>query len=203
MANVASIEVAMTLASAAAVMMISAFWATTQATYIKWIPADEYDFLTLLDKPPFKGASFVVNNYAAPVAVTTGQWAYYDPIFGYLRLEKIDGESRLVRDFRYLWLADRSNPAYLEPAFFLCVIPQDMGTALRPGMRDLNGCTNLPLVRDAGKAIPGLLSTTLVAHDKSGRDRWAIIRLDWHRDGLEPRAKTLSKSGGEKDRSHD
>jgi hypothetical protein len=179
--NVAATESATLLASVAVAMILPVYWIIIQSTYIQRVPPDEYSFLSLLKKSPFNGASFVVNAYAAPIAVATGQWAYYDPLLGYNRIETIDGEKRLVRDFRYLWLADRdTNTEYLRPDYFLCVIAPDIGAVIRP---DASGCSQLPLVRNAGETVPGILTTELVARDGSNRDRWAILRLDWQQPG--------------------
>jgi len=62
------------------VIFISVYWAGIQVMYARLLPPDHYSFLKELRKPPYKGKTFVVNNYAAPVAAMTGDWAYYDPL---------------------------------------------------------------------------------------------------------------------------
>ena len=57
-----------------------AYWINLQSRYVKWLPPDHYAFLKTLAEPPYRGASFVVDNYAAPVAAYTGEWAYFDPM---------------------------------------------------------------------------------------------------------------------------
>src|SRR5207249_2767978 len=66
--------------AAAAAVFFCAYWAAIQLTYIRLLPPDHFSFLKELRQPPYLGKSFVVNNYAAPVAVMAGAWAYFDPL---------------------------------------------------------------------------------------------------------------------------
>jgi len=168
------------LVSLAALIALPSYWAVLQTTIASRASATQYSFMPLLSQPPFKGASFAVGTYAAPIATATEQWAYYDSLMGYRRVETKDGKSELVRDLRYLWFADRdNNPAYLKPDYYLCITLQDIATVLDPRTRQTHGCSQLPLVRSAGTDVNGILRTELAAQDPSGKDRWAIVRLHW------------------------
>lgn len=159
-------------------------WLALQYTYLRLLPPDHYGFLLRLREPPFVGASFVSNNYAAPVAAFTGTWAYLDPEIGQGDWRLTDDGWTASQDLRYLWFADRrTNPAYRTPKYFICMMGQDLRTAVqRLQMEDggeVLGCTRLPLVKQLRDAEPGPARHRLVARDESGRDRWAIIQLDW------------------------
>ena len=101
------------LATAAALyvlLLVAMYWAKVQMVHVSLLPPTHFMFIQQLGKAPFRGASFAVNTYAAPVYAYTGEWAYYDS-----RLGDNDGgavtSQRWVpvnRDAtKYLWLADR------------------------------------------------------------------------------------------------
>jgi hypothetical protein len=175
-----AVEGGLGLASIATLAMIPGYWIAVQITYLERLPPDQYGFMKLLSRPPYLNSTFVVNNYAAPISVATQNWAYYDALIGYERVEPNEGN--IERDLRYLWLADRdTNPDYLKPDYFLCVVSQDIGTAIRPGKAAYDGCSKMPLIGAARSDSRELASADLMAIDISGRDRWAIARLNWSR----------------------
>ena len=153
-----------------------AYWAILQTTYLDRLPPDHYAFLEKLKQPPYRGASFAVNAYAAPVAAATGGWAYLDPDLGTGEVRLTDSGFRVRRDFRYLWFADKTNPTYRRPDYFLCVSYQTIRSVVRPND---NTCSLVPLVALSRGGGNRYLSHRLVAVDESGRDRWAIVKLDW------------------------
>src|SRR5258706_13817550 len=71
-----------TLVAGGLTLFVLVYWINLQSTYVKWLPPDHYAFLKTLGAPPYRGASFVVDNYAAPAAFYTGTWAYYDSMVG-------------------------------------------------------------------------------------------------------------------------
>jgi len=171
-------------------MSLAAYWLVLQSSYLRWLPPTHYAFLKVLASPPFRGASFVVDNYAAPVAAYTGQWAYMDPAIEQARLTVHGGVTRIQGSARYLWLADRSsNSAYRRPQYFLCMVPQSLATVLARIQHERGegpaypGCSARPLVQFAAKHDPLLPGFTVVALDRRGAssigfDSWAIVRLD-------------------------
>src|SRR6185436_18474814 len=52
------------------------YWIGTQAVYLRLLPPNYLSVLDELSKPPYKGKTFIVNTYAAPIAAKTGNWAY-------------------------------------------------------------------------------------------------------------------------------
>src|SRR5262249_4179376 len=149
------------------------------------LPPTEFMFIRQLASPPFRGSSFAVNTYAAPVFTYTGEWAYYDVLLG----EK-DGGTVTVRDggyqvirnaAKYLWLADRpQNQEYQGPAYFLCFQGEDLHTAVtRLKTRWSEGCSRAGPVRYASDRSQLSVAREVVAQDVSGRDSWAIVKLDW------------------------
>jgi hypothetical protein len=137
-----------------------------------------------------------VNNYAAPVAAFTGQWAYFDPAISRAVLSERGGRAHIAGDRKYLWFADRStNTEYRRPEYFLCMIPQSP-VSLRDrilrvrgqGVR-LQGCRDLPLVRLATESGKSLRGMTLVDYDRTGLEEvgfesWAIVKLEWDQASL-------------------
>jgi hypothetical protein len=175
-----------------ALLAVIAYWGAMQWSLVRLIPTEHYAFLNRLGTPPFRGASFVVNNYAAPVTVYTGQWAYMDSEISQAPTILHEGKLRLLGDRRYLWLADRdTNRDYRRPDYFLCMIPQSPGSLLgfiqriRGKGEGQPGCSDLPLVKlaaDPTHPIPGL---SLVEIDAEGPSRigfasWAIVKFDWN-----------------------
>jgi hypothetical protein len=173
------------------VLILPAYWLLVQVRYLDWMPPRHYAFLKDLAQPPFRGASFVVNNYAAPVAAYTGGWAYFDPAISQAYFEEKNGRLHLAGDRKYLWFADRNtNLEYRRPDYFVCMIAQSPAALVNRILRKYGrgrgepGCSQLPLVRlalDERQAPPGL---KLVAYDRAGMeaigfDSWAIIKLDW------------------------
>jgi hypothetical protein len=153
--------------------LLSGYWLTLQVGYTAWLDP-RATLLKELQKPQYQGASFVVNNYAAPVAFTTQGWAYFDPVIGQSELEHPTGKFYLRRDFRYLWLADkRSNPQYFWPDYYLCWPVRQLQEVF-----DRPKCQNLRIVAEA-RAGTGLLGHREVARDPSGLDAWSIVKLDW------------------------
>ena len=154
--------------------LLCGYWVTLQATYVSWLDPSA-SLLKELQKRQYQRASFVVNNYAAPIAAITKGWAYFDPTMGESKLQNVNGEFYLQRDLRYLWLADRrSNPKYLEPDYFVCwPIRQLLDPALpRPT------CQDVRVVAEA-RSGAGLLGHREIARDQSGRDGWSIVKLNW------------------------
>ena len=178
-------------AGTAAALVI--YWAILQSAYVAWLPPTHYAFLKSLAAPPYRGASAVVDNYAAPVAAYTGQWAYFDPRLGQAWLEPGESRIRIAADRRYLWLADRhTNPEYRRPRYFVCMVPQSPATVLARILRERGqgpgtlGCATRPLVRLATPGESRLPGFTLVAMDREGQGRigfeaWAIVEIDWDR----------------------
>ncbi len=180
-----SLPAAGSLAAAVlATVVLAAAWAELQATYATLLPPDQYAGIRRLRAPPFAGASFVVGNYAAPVAAMTHQWAYLDLRIGRVFTEVTPEGIVLGRDATsYLWLADRAtNTAYREPDYFMCLVRPTLRSVLATldpaGFKDPNGrCANLGLVEIAAEGI-GPFTHRLVAEDDTRRDNWAIVKLD-------------------------
>jgi len=154
--------------------LLSSYWLVLQARWITGLDP-RATLLKELEEPQYRGASFVVNAYAAPVAYITGGWAYFDPQLGKSEFRRLDGGFYQRRDFRYLWLADKhSNREYFEPDYFVCFTP--------PQLIDVIGvpekCQELRIVAEA-RAGTRLLGHREVSRDASGRDAWSILKLNW------------------------
>jgi len=172
-------------------VVVAGLWLGIQARWATLLPPDHYAFLKKLRGAPYKGATFLVGTYAAPVAALTGNWAYYDPGFptGDVALREDGFEVR--RDLRHVWFADRkTNPAYLKPDYYLCMVPQTPATtqAALPeqggGRRQFQSCLYQGLIQQDLHDAPRPLRHRLVDWDKEGQRRsnlasWAVVKLDW------------------------
>ena len=180
------------VAGCAALFVSSVFWLQIQHTYLGLLPPDHNAFLQQLADPPYAGASFAVNNYAAPEAMFTGQWAYFDPKIQSGQVTLTDSGYVLGRDMdSYLWLADkRTNPDYLEPTYFACVVQQDLGAVVDrltnpglPGFCPRLGVPGQPPVSvngdTTGPSTGWTPKTEIVARDPGPDGWWEIMKLDW------------------------
>ncbi|MBI2756442.1 MAG: hypothetical protein HYX52_07015 [Chloroflexi bacterium] len=176
-------RVAVRAASGALALLLVGVWARNQVVYLREFPPDQYTFLQQLAAPPFRGASFVSNSYSAPVSAYTGQWSYIDEQIGSGKVQLTSDGWVVDRNLdSYLWLADkRTNQAYRFPEYYLCItLPTfDSVTVLRKFPAQYESCMVQPLVRNTVNQTDGPLQNQLVARDTTGRDAWAIIKLDW------------------------
>jgi hypothetical protein len=168
-------------------------WGAIQLRYVQLFPPNHYDFLKMLEAPPYKRKSFITNTYAAPIAAATGTWAYMHNGLAGGELPFEQGRNVIVRDDTYLWLADkRENSAYDEPDFFICVTPPawpyvaDLLLESKGAARAPRGCEYHILVAAAtGKTGAGVYPPVeLAAWDEDGPAhvgyrRWAIVKLLW------------------------
>ncbi len=162
-----------------AALFLAAGWVRVQAWYVRAMPPDQYAFLKRLAKPPYRGASFVTNVYALPVAASTGEWAYKDDLVASGAVQLGPNGYLVARDpHTYLWLADRAaNPAYARPDYILLVH--------RPMLPLASAAQPVPVPQEPALAEPVVASPSpylhhrVVAQDPSGRGRWVILKADW------------------------
>ena len=117
----------------------------------------------------------VSNTYATPIAVKSTEWSYFDPKFFVEGSRRdLDGFYVTSRDWRYLWFADRSNPVYLRPRYFVCW--------MHLNFKDLVGrpepCGSLAGIAEIRKGRAPFEHRE-IARDME-RDLWSIIELDWN-----------------------
>ena len=173
------------------VIIIIWLWLSMQFSHLRSLPPNHFNVFKKLSTAPFKDASFLVNTYAAPVGVQTGQWAYMDPYIGRAIFVEIEGKKRLFGDRRYLWLSDKNNNSnYRRPDYFICLLNQNIDTALNNILHLSNpSCLDFPLVKLAADTNNPISGISLVEYDVEGSDRvgfvsWAIVKFDWD-NGLE------------------
>jgi hypothetical protein len=181
------------VASLTTFCILTSYWIGMQVSYIRLLPPNHYSFLQKLSKPPYVGKTFLVNTYSAPIAATTGAWAYLN-----VKLKStepvISGDSyKFPSDTAYLWFADKNtNPDYAHPEYFLCITMQSVSTVLQEALRRKRrgegnaGCERNQLVqlvrRGEGKFVyPALelLESDQQGPEVVGYERWAIVKLNW------------------------
>jgi hypothetical protein len=128
--------------------------------------------------------TIVANAYPVPFAVTTGQWSYLDETFasGRIAFSPSTGYGHSF-DGKYLWFADRKeNHGYAKPDAFVCLLtPNYRSASLQlTDPQNVSRCADNGMVqwtqRHAAKTWP---QHVIAARDPSGRDTWAIVKLDW------------------------
>jgi hypothetical protein len=173
---------------------ILGYWVNMQLHYLKWLPPTHYAFLKTLSQKPYSGEPFVVDNYAAPVAAYTREWAYLDPGIQQGVVQRSGSGLVLKGDDRYLWLADNdSNSGYARPRYYVCMIPQSFHTVVvglksaRGDAAPYPGCGKRGLVRLAADDDSfASMGVRLVDIDRKGGstigfEAWAIVEFDWTR----------------------
>jgi hypothetical protein len=184
---------------------IAGMWVAVQGTYLRRIPpsrvASLFHALTKIGP-----TSTVVSTYAAPVAVATGQWSYFDPAF-FHKGDSLDDRGYHVsqQDFRYLWFGDwKSNLAYRTPHYFVCWLHLNFFDVVSPTNR-----------WSCGKTLDGIgdirAGRSVFNHKELFRDQkydlWSIVKLDWdyppylrQLEGISPdervRARVVAKTDG-------
>jgi hypothetical protein len=167
-------------------LWMGGYWVLLNRSYVQFFPPDHLAFIKRFAEPPLVGKSAAVNTYAAPVAVMTGSWAYYDPNFDDGVVERhAEGYDVVSADRQtYLWLADKqTNSAYFRPDYFVCMHLPSFDLLVRrltPG-RDLTpyNCRETPIVRRIERKNQRTIENKIVAQDSSNPSSWAIVQLDW------------------------
>jgi hypothetical protein len=169
------------------------YWAAMQFRYFQLLPPDNYHFLKRLEEPPYRGKSFIVSNYAAPIAAATGRWAYLHEGLSTGNLPMHDGRYVVEVDDKYLWLADKnSNPEYRRPDYFICAMAQSIWSVnqmvrAKAGLSTIAyGCSENVLVKLAVEGPKDMVAprVRLIEADTDGPSRvgfqrWAIVQLLW------------------------
>lgn len=181
-------------------LFLLVYWFSMQLTYLELFPPDHFSFLKNLKEPRYQGASFASSGYAAPIAATTGNWAYIDPSIGSGKIDLTSSGFEFQQDLTnpgYRWFADKKqNPTYRRPDYYLSLVFPTFHHAMehlvhRVGAKFVcrhHGKTqlseypkfasNIGIVINADQN-QGILSHRVVNRDKSERDNWAILKLDW------------------------
>ncbi|WPO44276.1 hypothetical protein [Tardiphaga sp. 42S5] len=168
-----------------AIATTSLLWIKVQVYYAKLLPSNYLIFARTLTQPPFKGASFAVNNYAAVVAYYTRNWAYIDAMQKPSIDPKSDTEQRLT-DRSYHWFADwSSNSDYRYPQYYACMKMQSFDTAL--ALRDPSRSAGRFLFCDSEteKWRESPFNDKVVAADTTPARYWSIVELGKPRPRIE------------------
>ena len=124
---------------------------------------------------------------------------YFDQGWGGGVVQITERGSSMIQNLKLLWFADkRTNLDYQKPNYFLCIRRQYFhGAGIWGPYGNENpppdGCSRLPLVAMSRDVITPGSNNEVVAWDRSGRDRWAIIRLRSESQILSSRAEGQSK----------
>jgi hypothetical protein len=178
----------------------AADWVHLQLSYVALLPPTHFSFLKDLAKEPFRGASFVANTYAAPIAYFTGKWAYSDALISSGKVVRSDDGYVVDRDARtYLWLADKNeNIAYLAPDYFACLYQQNPVTAwVQVSHRQDSfklSCSTQGILQPTASS-QSLLHDKVIAIDGSPAHAWSIVKLDWdYPPFLRPKGSSTASS---------
>lgn len=157
-------------------------WIFLQISYFSNFQSKNYELLKILATPKYQSASFVSNAYAAPFAVQANQWAYLDSDFSLGRVNRTPQGYYYGIDDKYLWVRDKDNTKYKNPDYFICFLNAhfDYIAGFDPRCdRDVPLVAGILDPDSEGNAnFSSIIKPTVVAMDRSGRSRWAIVKLD-------------------------
>jgi hypothetical protein len=170
-------------------------WTSVQVYYARLFPPEQAAFLKKLESPPMHGATFAVNNYAAPVAYYASNWAYFDTqVSDGARSNRSGLERR--QDYSSQWFADASiGDQYHHPQFYVCMkMPNfDSVIALRDPRRwreRFAFCAAEPILsRD-------IFDDRLIASDDANPRFWSLVQLDPGRPRIAETTTAVSKLDG-------
>ncbi len=182
--------------------LFAAWWIAIQAADARLFPPNELAVLNALEAMTPARPTIVSNTYSGLFSVVTGRWAYLDETFsaGRTMFSPRTGYHYLF-DKKYLWVADRGNPTYERPEVFVCLIPPTYwSAAIRlAGLSRYTRCSENRVIELAQRPYKAVWPRhAIVARDPSGRDTWAIARLDWDFPpylGAKPRVEGVAAGG--------
>ena len=167
------------VAAASVSALFAAFvgsWLTLQAFIIGRLPPDRLTpMFHALQR--IEGQTTVVSTYASPVAIETGTWSYFDPVF-FTDQWSIQYPTDAVtpHDYRYLWFADRaSNESYSRPEYFVCLMHLSFYNV--GSKASWPKCGQLAGIREIRDGY-SLFEHREIARDEKN-DLWSIVKLDW------------------------
>ena len=164
-------------------VLLAVWWVAIQAADARLFPPNELAVLNAIEALAPYRPKIVANSYAGPISVVTGQWAYLDETFssGRTTFSPASGY-HYVFDKKYLWVADRDNPEYEKPDAFVCILLPTYWSAVveLTAPERLIRCADNRVVQFAeGHKENVWPHNTVIARDRSPRDAWAIVKLDW------------------------
>jgi hypothetical protein len=169
-------------------------WASVQIYSARLFPPDHVAFLRTLQAPPLHGATFAVNNYAAPVAYYAGNWAYYDTQLGTGASVAGRPANERRQDDAAQWFADANGSAqYSHPQYYVCMkMPSfDTAIALRDPTRSKSrfpSCASEPILHG------DTFDDRLVASDYPIPRFWSVVQLDPGRPRIAEVSMSVSAS---------
>jgi hypothetical protein len=153
-------------------------WIRVQVYYERLFPPDHLAFLQNLKSPQLHGATFAVDNYAAPIAYYAGNWAYFDPKIGMgVSVPDARGNER-QQDYSFLWFADKKlNAQYERAQYYVCMKMPNFDSALALSVPRRSGhrfasCATDRLLKQAN------FDDRLVLSDYLDPRFWSVVRLD-------------------------
>lgn len=181
-----------------AVTTIFLFWARVQTYYASMLPPNHLAFAKSLSQPPFKGASFAVNNYSAVVAYYAHNWASMDMLLAKPMFDPLDGKYRRLTNRKSVWFADwNSNAEYQEPKYYACMkTPSfDSALALRDPKRFGHRFVFCDSEATAWESSP--FNDRVVARDHVPARFWSVVSLGAARPMLDDTSVLVRSRGGE------
>jgi hypothetical protein len=153
-------------------------WIRVQVYYAHLFPPDHLAFLQKLKSPPLHGATFAVNNYAAPLAYYAGNWAFIDTQIGTGAFVSGKGGNERRQDYSLQWFADaKLNAQYQRPQYYACMKMPTFDSALALSSPQKYGdrfpfCASEPIMNQM------TFDDRLVISDYPIPRFWSVVRLD-------------------------
>ncbi len=165
---------------------IGAAWLNLQLEYLRAIPLDNFAFLKTLKEAPYRGSSFVVTTYAAPVTTKTKSWAIMEPALFSGSIDLTERGFQMTRDDSYKWFADsETNPKYSRPDYSLAIAPTSWAYSQAQYLDHPAGNSastyltdSFGLIRRAQEPFKVFLNQQISAIVSEPLP-YAIVKLDW------------------------
>ena len=172
-------------------------WLRVQIYYATVLPPNHMAFAKTLSQPPFRGAPFAVNNYAAVVAYYTRGWAYMDSSLTRPVSVVPGGSQDRSIDQSYQWFADwASNDAYRHPEYYACMkMPTfDSVLARRDPARFGHRFIFCDSEKSAWESSP--FNDRIVAEDAKPSRFWSVVSLGAARPRIDDISVTVRAVDG-------
>jgi hypothetical protein len=166
------------------ILLFIGTWTTMQLAYLIIVPPTGESFLKLLSHAPFRGRTFVMNDYPASVAEKTRAWAYDDPTITSGQVKLTQDGFVVEHNTQYLWFADaEQNKSYLKPDFGLLV---DQPSSISQALNEFIARNSNPehpiafdatgLIKRSQEPLQPFLRYSLSATDGHS---YSIVKFDW------------------------
>ncbi|MDB2703587.1 hypothetical protein N9Y70_02465 [Methylophilaceae bacterium] len=168
-------------------ILLSAYlWISIQFFYLQKFHPNGLGFRDALSSKKLEGKTFTGQAYGGTMSYFTKNWSFLDGELANFILKEEGGKKYLQRGITYKWFADKeSNYEYNFPEYYLLFHGYSIGDLIyelnqKNSDNKINRVSRNPIFTYLQKPENQKYGLKVFAHDKTGQDRWSIIKLDWN-----------------------